>query len=533
MAFSIFQSGSSLYGMDQQGHTAALTLPTGITLDSTLRPRFTVQGNFAIMVNSPSRPITIDANLVVRPLTPIAPFTPLTLSGAAGGALSGTFLARQTFVIFDAYGKLIAESDFGPDTTAATITSQYLRAQGVNLSNENVSATRLYRTSSGTAVYFQWLDIDGNVQSEFRDDRSDAGLATFSAPLLGTPPDLAMIAEYKSRLFGVSKTDPNFIHFTDVARPYAWPADFQQPMPRLGSDNRGCTGFIRRRDALGLGRSNGLYSFTGTDDTNFRIVNVSENCGIEATDSVCVYRDVAFFLWKDGIYQWDVNGITNVCEGKVQRWFTRNGTFNLSRLKYAFAQIDPLRKKYRLYLASAGSNIENCWIEYDFIRKQFWGPHFSRAMNPSCAFAFSTDSGLSIPMVGGTDGFIRVDRQRRTDDDATGIDFDVSTAGHDVLMPLDEKYFGELHVSTKPQPRGTLDVYATVGDPDAPRFAKDVVTDEQHEPFQYDQRNSSDRLGRVGVGKACRLRFRNNEPGVDTVLRGYEVTPVHPTGRRR
>ena len=537
MAFTIFQAGSTLYGMDQRGSTVALTLPTGVVLDATLAARFAVFGNYAILVNSPNRPLAIDANLNVRVLCPNPPSGPLTLTGVAGGSLSGDFKARQTYIVRDMNGAVIAESDFGPLMgTATVVASKYLQASAINSSADTVSASRLYRTSSGTAVYFKWMDVDGNTQtSSTLDDLSDAGLATFSSPSLGTPPDLALIAEFRSRLFGVAKADLNRIYYTEVGTSYAWPSINVITVPRLGSDARGATGFARRRDALGGGRTNGFYQITGTSISDFRMVNISENCGIEAPDSVKVYRDTAFFLWKDGVYQWDNAGLKNVSAGKVSRWFTRNGTFNLSRLQYAFAEIDALRKKYRLFLASASSTIENCWIEYDFEEEKWWGPHTSHAFNPSAAFTFSTDSGLRVPMVGATDGFCRLDRLRRTDDDTVGIDFDLVTArqhsvvdsrGDRVGLPDEEKYFGELSISMQPQPRGVLTVQATAGDLDASRSGD--PEDAYLAPLTSDR----ECLGRVGQGKAYKLRFRNNVAGQHVNLRGYEISPSFVVGRR-
>lgn len=528
MAFTVFQAGTTLYGMDQRGSRVALTLPTGVALDSTLTARFVTFGNYAILVNSPNRPLAIDANLNVRVLCPDPPASALTLTGQAGGSLSGDFKARQTYIVRDTNGAVIAESNFGPVMgTATSISSKYLQAGNVNLSADTINASRLYRTTNGTAVYFKWMDIDGNTQtSSVYDDLSDAGLATFSAPSLGTPPDLALIAEFRSRLFGVAKADPNYIYYTEVGVSYAWPSVNVIRVPRQGSDARGATGFARRRDALGIGRANGFYQITGTSISDFRIVNISENCGIEAPDSVAIYRDTAFFLWKDGVYQWDNNGLRNVSEGRIGRWFTRNGTFNLSRLKYAFGHVDALRKKYRLFLASASSTLENCWIEYDFINGTWWGPHTSHAFNPSSAFTFSTDSGLTIPMIGGTDGFLRVDRVQRTDDVEVGIDFDLVTARHDLELPDDEKYFGELSISMEPQPRGSLTVQTTAGDVDTGRSIQPAET------LTADLTKDRQRLGRVGQGKACKLRFRNNVAGEQVNLRGYEIDPVFVVGKR-
>ena len=531
MAYTVFQAGSTLYGMDPRGSTVSLTLPTGVTLDSAVPARFAVFGNYVVMVNSPSRPITIDANLNVRLLTPNAPIVKPVLTGPSAGSLNGTYRCKQTFVVFDQFGRLISESDYGPVSDEVTVTAKILRAASLNIASDTVSGSRVYRTTTGTAVYFKWIDLDGNTQTSIDDALIDAGLAPFAAPYLGTPPDLSLVAEFRSRLFGVAKSDPDYLRYSAAGRMYAWPTDNVQPMPRFGSDSRGITGFLRRRDALGVGRENGLYQFTGTSDSDFRIISVSEDTGVESPDSVAVFKNTAFFLWKDGIYTWNENGVNNISDGKIQRWFTRDDTFNLSRLKNSFAVIDPFRKKYRLFLASAGSVIEDCWIEYDFQTGNFWGPHTSHAMNPSAAFRFAAASGLSIPAVGGTDGFVRLDRKKRTDDSATAIDFDVVTnrdnasSAFDVPVATEEKYFGELIVSMKPQPDGGLTVQSVAGEPDTLR-TDDTFTDEA------DLTQSTQSVSRVGIGKAMKIRFRNNEPDTDVVLRGYEVDPVHVVGKR-
>ncbi len=527
MAFSVIQSGSTLYGMNTRGALAALTLPTGVTVDANKRLRGTVFKNYAVLINSVSRPLTVDSNLTVRVLTPTAPANAPTPSAGSAGTLSGTYMVRQTEVILDQFGNLLSESDFSPSSAAQTLTSQKLRVTLNELSPDAVSLTRLYRTANGGAVFFQWIDIEGNTQLQIEDDTSDAGLATFAAPALGTPPNLFLVSEFRNRLFGVGSATIDTLNYTEVGAQYAWPSDNEFQIARIGADERGITGLLRRRDAFGLGRSNGLFQLTGTDDTDFRIITLSENCGVEAPDSVCIYRDVAYFLWKDGVYQWDASGIKCLSDGRIRRLFTRKGTFNLDRLPFAFAHIDPLRHKYRLFLASASSNVENCWIEYDFVTGHWWGPHYSRAFTPTSAFLFSTESGLFVPVIGARDGFVRLDRNRRTDDAATAIDFDVVTSRHEAGSPTLTKMFGTVSVSTKPHPGtgGILDVQTAVGEIDELRATNEHLG-------SVDLTQGYTRLSRVGAGKAFKLRFRNNQSGVDVNLRGFELDDVSDIGQR-
>lgn len=534
MAFSVVQSGSTLYGIDQRGSKVALTLPTGVSLDETLRPQFAVFGNFVIIVNSPSRPITVDANLNVRVLTPAPPSSKPTGAASSGaGALTGSYRARQTFRVYDANGRLISESDFGPTSDAVSLTSKKLALSGLNLSADAVSASGLYRNTNAGSVYFKWAELDGNTQTTFEDDLSDASLSTLSAPSLGTPPNMYLISEFKGRLWGVGKNTKDYVNYSEVGAQYAWPSDNIQPIPRTGSDNRGATALIRRRNSLSVGRANGLYQISGNSDETFRFDNITENCGVEATDSVCVYKDVAFFLWKDGIYKLDGNTVDCITDRRIRRWFTTNRVFNLSRLKFAFAQIDPFKFKYRLFMASAGSTIENCWLDYDFANDKFWGPHMSHDFNPSCGFQFCTDSGLFLPMIGSQSGFVYRERKQKFDGTATPIDFDVVTVRHDAGAPELTKYFGDLTVMTKPNREGgTLNIQATVGTLDEKRRALNPThpPDETAE-MTADLSQDHHRPGRVGVGEAFKLRFRNNRME-DVHLRGYEVDPVSVVGKR-
>lgn len=528
MAFTVFQAGTQLYGLDSRGSRIALTLPSGVTLDSTKPARFTIFGNYAVMVNSPSRPLTIDSNYNVRVLTPNPPTAAPQLTTAAGGALTGTnYRVKQTYRVRDAFGTLISESDFSPVSGTQTVSAQFLKVTGLTLSSDLVTETQLYRTLSGGSVYFPWVTIQGNTQTSVQDDLSDAGISLVAADPLGSAPDMSLVAEFKGRLWGVAKNDIDNLRYSDVGRMYAWPSANTQPMPRFGSDARGITGFARRRDALGIGRENGIFQLTGTDDTNFRIVSVSEDAGIEAPDSVAIYKNVAFFLWKDGIYTLDENGVTCISDDKVRRWFTRNDTFNLSRLNKAFAVIDPWRKKYKLFLTSAGSTHTDCWIDYDFVTGKFWGPHTSFAFNPTSAFRMHTASGIPIPAIGDDGGFVRVDRKQRIDDDGMAVDMDVVTARDDQGSPDYDKYFGELSIHTKPLLRGTLNVQSVAGEVDDKRTFETL-----QQADHVDLTQSRSRVHRIGNGKAMRLRFRNNEVDVDPIIRGYEVNPVRIIGRR-
>src|SRR3970282_605969 len=110
------------------------------------------------------------------PLSPLPPRTKPALETSAGGSLTGTFQVKQTFVILDEWKRVICESDFGEAADAVAITTDYLKVTGGDQSTESVSASRWYRTVTGGDVFFHWLDVEGNTQTQFLDDLADAFL---------------------------------------------------------------------------------------------------------------------------------------------------------------------------------------------------------------------------------------------------------------------------------------------------------------------------------------------------------------------
>lgn len=525
MAFSVIQTGTSLRLIDDAGlPTAALTLPTGVTLRDDIAPRFTVFGRYVILVNSPSQPLTIDATGTVRLLCPAPPRLAPVLSGSLSGGLSGTYNgARYTFVTYDLDGiTLISESDFSPPSNSVTIASKLLTASGLDVSPDQVTGRRLYRPTTGGAVNFQWVDLDGNVLTSVSDDLPDAGLSLVAAPVLGTPPDLTLIAEFRDRLWGVSRIDFDDLRYTEVNQAYAWPLDNAFPIPSVGSDSIGIKALIPRREALGVARQNQLLMIFGTDDTNFEVAKLSQNCGVISQESVAVYRDIAYFLWEDGVYEWGDAGVQCLSDGRVRSWFAGDDTFNRERFQYSFAHIDPIRNKYRLFLASAGSDVEDRWVEFDLIDRTWWGPHLTSAYTPTSAFTLLDGDLVPRPTFGSSDGDLYRERETRTDGEATPIAFDVITKRFAMEQPDLDKYWGEVSIVGRAQVRGTLDIELAVGELNA------VTTS----TLEWDMTENRQRLDRAGTGKHLEIELTNDELGQDAEIYEIEVNPVTLLGRR-
>ncbi len=110
-------------------------------------------------------------------------------------------------------------------------------------------------------------------------------------------------------------TDIDHVRYTEAGLIYAWPEDNLLPIPLVGGDEFGVVALVPRREALGAGRRNMLVQITGSgaengDDIDLDIVILSKELGVESQESVRVFRDQAYFLWKDGVYRWGSDGIT-------------------------------------------------------------------------------------------------------------------------------------------------------------------------------------------------------------------------------
>lgn len=521
--FTLFQGGSSLQTMDTSGNLTTLTLPTGVTVDSTKTPRMTVYGRYVVVVNSVSRPVIVDAENVVRVLCPLPPKTVPALSGAAGGALTGTFHVQQTFKVWDSYFRLISESDYGPPSLAGTISAQYLQVDNLDISTDDISGSGLYRTTTGGSVYFPWLNAEGNTATSVLDDLSDASLSLAAAPTLGAcPEDLELINEFKERLWGKSSTNPDYLRYTEATKMYAWPITNTLLIPRLGGDMRGITGTIPRREALIVGRQDRLFQITGDSNTNFRVIKLKEGLGIESADSIVVHQDSAFWLSDQGICQMtEGGGIEVVSDSKVSSWFCTDTYFNRDRFQYAVGRVDTIRGKYQLLLSAVGSTALDRWIEYDIKNKTFWGPHKTDDFTPTWITTLLDSSGHDIVAHASSSGFWYQEQATRTDGTSTGIAFDVEGKFHDDGTPDVEKQFLQLSLLSKAQAAGTLDINPYLGTLEAALGTT----------ISADMTKSRQKLRNIGLGKFCKLNFKHSTVGQDVEIYGYEI-PFFEVGRR-
>ena len=175
-------------------------------------------------------------------------------------------------MVKDAFGNLLAESGLGPVSNSVTIASQYLLASNIPVSPQTVTGRRLYRTTTGGSTYFPWIEVDGNTVTSVQSNLSDAALQLVAAPTnLGSAPDLTHICEWRGRLWGVDSNNIDVVRRTGAGLSYAWDPELLFEIPQMGSDSRGVTALLRRRDELGVARQTSFHTITGNTDTDLPV----------------------------------------------------------------------------------------------------------------------------------------------------------------------------------------------------------------------------------------------------------------------
>lgn len=534
MAFQIVVAGGTLYEMDTAGVATALTLPTGVTIDSTKVARIAVLDGKVVIVNAPSRSIWVDRSGTVRPLGLAQPASPVLASEVGSSTLSGTYKIRYSFVVIDPNTlALLQESPMSPLSNAVTISSKFLLASGVGISPDTITARRLYRTvTNGSAIVFPWGDLDGNIATSFADSMADASLSLLPAPSdLGNPPgsqqgsSMTLIAEWKGSLWGVGDQDPDTLRRSASGLIYAWPTDGSYDIEPVRADQYGITGLIARRDEFGILKRNIIWKVVGSDPGTFEIVKVrdSKGRGCYAKDSVVVIDDIGYFLGGDGVYTWGANGVESISDEKVRNWFSTDTYFNRAQYSNAFAKYNSKFHGYELHLAAAGSSNIDRWVFYDIARKKWWGPHMTSAFTPTIASEIIDSSGVVIPVIGSSAGHVWKQNQTGFSDTGTAIALEATTAFHNQSTPDIEKLWGRLSLLSKIQAAaGNLAMAVKLGGLDASSSYS----------LTADQRLGREKFRVLGNGRLLNLSITETTDAQGCELYGYEIDPIHELGRR-
>jgi hypothetical protein len=532
-------AGTSLQIIKSDGTVSTLTLPTGVTVRSTFRARSAVLGQHVVIVNAPSENLWLDTdNNQVRRLSSIPPLSAPTLAAGAGTGLTGAYQAKVSFAVKDANGLLLSESPLSPISAPVTLTNDNLAISDIPISlNPDVNCRRLYRTASGGTVFFQSLDIDDNFTTSIVDNLSDDALGRLpSDPELGNPAAaipgerLTAIVAWKDRLWAVAARYDlrDHVIFTAAGKFYAWPVANDFPAYPVGEDTFGVTGFLARRDALGVLKRNRLMKIVGSSEADFEMIIVVEEQGCIAPESCVVIRDVGYWLAKDGVYSWSDAGVKCISRKNVDAWFTSDTYFNRAEFENAVGGYNPITNSYELNLSAVGSTARDRWICYQIDKDEWLGPNKTAAFTPSARALLYGDDNEVRPVQAGSDGYLYVANQSDNHDLTGGSLFDraidaiIRTKWHSGGAPDSTHFFGQLSVLSRIETAGALAVTPYVGRLDVAAGAAITVN----------LTRGRERLRRLGVGAMCSLEFRQNESGTRFLLYGYEIKPAFEVGVR-
>jgi hypothetical protein len=530
--FYIAQGGSKLYKMTTAGVATELTLPAGVTLSTTNRPRFAILGRVVALVNSPSKNLGIYPDGTVRPMAYRGPSSSALVAAGSGTGLTGAYRVWVAFRVRDSVsGKLVAESPLSPASAAVTLANKDLAVTGIPVSPDvEVTSRVIYRSSAGGQLPFEWLEVDGNVATSVTGSDSDEALLTLPEdPSVGIPPGtvdgfrLELVTSWRNRLWAKA-TDPNKVDtvlYSDEEKVFHWNVDNYLKIKPIGQDERGVTAFMARRDELGIGKRDILAKVVGIDETDFEVVTVVVGVGPVSQESCVVIEDIAYFLGEDGVYTWNASGVKSISKDLVHPWFTTDDYFNRAQFENATARYNPKLHAYELGLAFAGSSSIDRWVTYTIRDGKWWGPHKTGALTLQYAANLEDGSDQAMPVFCGADGIVYKPQAAFTDGASTAIDFDVDTKFFSGDAPDITHYWGELSMLSRILASGTLTITPKVGGFDAAAGAT----------IAHTMTTGRERLRRLGVGRLAQLNFRQNTNAIGCQIYGFEL-PWHEIGRR-
>lgn len=535
--FYLAQAGSSLQLIKSDGTVSTLTLPSGVTIDTTKRAVSAVLGSAVIIGGSPTVNLWLDpVDFTVRPLSILPPLASPDLAAGGGTGLTGVFRVKVGYAIKDESGNILAQSPLTPQSAPVTLANTRLALTSIPISpSPYVNCRQIYRTAADGTLFFHAFDIDDNYTTAVEDGTLDAALSRLpEEPELGNPGgamagiSLKILVEWKNYLWAVvNRFDlVDELIFTAENKFWAWPSANNFPIYPKGEDVFGVTGVLARRDALGVLKRQKLVKVIGSNEDDFEVKTVVEKVGCVALESCIVIRDVGYWLGEDGVYKWSDQGVENITREKVDPWFTTDTYFNRDMFPSAQAAYNPQANSLEIALAAAGSSNIDRWISYHLDKKEWLGPHKTDAFTPTARALLRSDANRLRPAIASSGGHIYLQNQATRSDIAavsTAIDSILEPKIHHGGSPNTENFFGELSILTKRESAGTMTI--------TPYLTKDEQAEAATTAFTATLTKGREALGIIGTGRLMRLQFRKNTVDQGFLLYGYDF-PFHPLGKR-
>ena len=284
-------SGTLYRGNDQTGATTAITLGSGVTLDSGYLDTTVANGtlllcdgvNYIQKYNG-----STNSNYSTGTLT--ATEDSATITG------SGTTWNTSTNAEVGEYIKL-------PDGKWYKITAI--------ASNTSLTIETTYQasTASGqTYVISPWGEIQGAL-----------GTATAPTGLIRPTPDF--LANHANRIWAL---EGNTLYFsaldTSITEEHFNDFDTVNNAGTIivtSADDTKCTGLYSLNGVLYIFQRRAIWGLYGTSPTNFELRNITNEIGVINKRSLVEYNDLLLFLSDRGVYMFDGTNLKNITDGVI------------------------------------------------------------------------------------------------------------------------------------------------------------------------------------------------------------------------
>ena len=179
----------------------------------------------------------------------------------------------------------------------------------------------------------------------------------------------SLIILHKNRLFTVITSDPSKVYFSEAGDFTTLRTStnfFYVPAPKSTDP---ITGWEVLQDNLVIWTRTTKYVLYGSDLASFVLRRSTGKAGTVSQNTIKVYKDKAYFLADDGIYEF--NGATDRLISQ------RNDGSGISRevasmANKAGAVAEVWNNQYRLYYASSGSGVNNRCLVYELEQDSWW-----------------------------------------------------------------------------------------------------------------------------------------------------------------
>lgn len=288
--------------------------------------------------------------------------------GAAGN-LNGTYTYKVTLIFETEDGRTI-ESNPSPVSTAVAPANQQVSLTWAALGAtaqanlfEHISGYRIYRRKDGATVgendFFLITTITDITTTAYTDNTADIDVGVLVSLDNNPPPTGGQVIFYNQMLFILGADgDPHGIQHSRPGDFESFPASHflkfysRSTSPIVGAKELNGVLVVFFEDAI--------YHVTGTSVSTLRIRKMTENIGCVAPGSIQDLGNVIAFLWKDGLYGWDLTRPHNF--GQPIEPFVEGASRELQRQAYGAVY----RELDHYYLALPNADGTTPWIVFDY-----------------------------------------------------------------------------------------------------------------------------------------------------------------------